>query len=106
MLLKNQRRNVRQFADAIDDRELNVWVVFGDLLHDWGLSKANSDDQIEIAFGEGAHRGFDGVWCTGFDIAQDDWEIFRGTLHTFPGSGVKRAIVLSANVENDADVNL
>src|SRR5215213_2318898 len=106
MLLENERRNVWELADAVDDCELNVWVVFRYLLHDRRLCKTNSDDQIEITFGEGAHRGLDGVGCAGFDIAQDDWQILRGALHTFPGGGVERAIVLSADVKDDADFDL
>src|SRR5215213_4573720 len=106
MLLENERRNVWELADAVDDCELNVWIVFCYLLHDRRLCKTNSDDQIEITFGERAHRGLDGVWCAGFDIAQDDWQILRGTLHTFPRSSVEGAIILSADVKNDTDLDL
>src|SRR5215216_5376010 len=106
MLLENERRDVGQLANAIDDRELNVRVVFRNLLHDRGLGETNSDDQIEVPFGERAHSRLDGVWRAGFDIAQDDWQILRGALHTFPGSSVERPIVLSADVKDDADLNL
>src|SRR5215213_2788749 len=106
MLLENERRNVGKFNDAINDCELNVWIIFRDLLHDRRLGETNSDDQIEISFGECAHRGLDGVWRAGFDIAQHDGQILCGTLHTFPCSSVERAIVLSTDVKNDPDLDL
>src|SRR6185503_4573169 len=106
MLLEDQRSNVWQLADAVDDGELNVRIVFRDALHDRRLCKSNTDDEIEISLGESAHRGFDCVWCTGFDIAQDYRKILCGTLHTFPRRGIERSVVLSADVENDSDVDL
>src|ERR1044071_2166841 len=106
MFLENERRNVGKLAYAIDNRKLNIRIVFRNLLHDGRLGKTNSDDEIEVSFGERAHGRLDGVWRTGFDVAQHNRQILCGALHTFPRSSVERAIVLAADIKNDPDVNL
>src|SRR5215216_7445223 len=100
MFLEDQRRNIWQLAHAVDDGELNVWIVFRDLLHDGRLRETDADDQIEMSFGESAHRGFDGVRSARFDVAQHDRQIACGTLHAFPGRGVEGTVVLSTNIKN------
>src|SRR5215217_2272001 len=105
MLLENQGCNVRQFAYTIDDCELNVGVVFRNLLHDRRLCETDADDQIELAFGESAHRRLDGVGRARLNVAQDDRQILCGTLHSFPCGSIEGAIVFSADIENNPDVN-
>src|SRR5215216_3520514 len=106
MFFEDQRRDVWQLAHAVDDGELNVWIVFRNLFHDRRLRKTNADDQIEIPFSERAHGGFDGVGSARLDVTQNDRQIACGTLHTFPGSSVERPIVLSTDIKNNADFYL
>src|ERR1051326_9226863 len=50
LFLEDKRSDVRQLADAIDDRELDMRIIFRHLLHDRSLRKADSDDEVEISF--------------------------------------------------------
>ena len=107
MLLEDQRSDVRQLADAVDDRELNVRIILRDLLDDRRLRETDADDQIVVAFGKRAHRRFDRVRSAGLDVAQDDRQIFRRRACTpSPRRGIERTIVLAADVEDDSDANL
>src|SRR5437868_9542151 len=106
MFFEDQRRNVRQVDLAVDDGELNMRIIFCDLLHDRRLREANADDQIEISFCKGAHRRFDRVRRSWFDIAQDNRKMFRSAFHTLPRGGVERTVVLATDVKHNADVNL
>src|SRR5688500_16026295 len=106
MFLEYERRHVRELAHAVDDRKLNVRIVFRDLLHDRRLCEAHANDEIEVAFREGTHRGFDRVWRSRFNVPQDDRMIFRRALHPLPRRRVERTIVLAADIENDPDAYL
>src|SRR3984893_1972618 len=72
VLLENQRRDVGQLADAVDDGEVNVRIVLRDNLDDRRLGKADADDQIVAALGKRAQGWFDGSGRAGCDIAQHD----------------------------------
>src|ERR1700754_314914 len=106
VLLENQRSNVRQLAHTVDDCKLNVWIVLRNLFHDRRLRETNADDQVEIAFGKRTHGRFDRVWGARFDVAQNYRQILRRPLYAFPRRRVERAIVLPADVKNDADLDL
>src|SRR5689334_23296876 len=44
VFLEDERGDVRQIADAVDDREVNVWIVFRDGFHDRRLGETDTDD--------------------------------------------------------------
>src|ERR1051326_3365951 len=69
VFLKDERCDVWQFTDAVDDRELDVRIVFGDLLHDRSLCETDADDQVEISFGKRTHRRFDRVRSARLDVS-------------------------------------
>ncbi len=106
VLLEDERGDVRQLARAVHDGEVDVRVVLRHLLHDGGLREADADDEVVVALGEGAHRGLDGGRVAGLHVAQHDGKIFRGAHHALPRRRVEGAVVLAADVEDDADVNL
>ena len=118
MFFKSKGRDVGQVAKTIDDREANVGIVFSNRLNDRSLGKSDPDNQIVVAFRERAHRGFDGGWIPGFDIAQHNRQcgfaaiatVWPGagfsTLRARPGRGVERTIVFTANIENNPYANL
>src|SRR4030095_13622706 len=126
MLFEDQRSNVRlrrlavSFKDdSINDRKMDIGIVIRDALHDRALRKADSNNQIVAALGKRAHGGLDRNWIARFNVANHNvqrrlattslsiWLRSRfGALNSRPGGGVERAIVLSAYIENDADVHL
>src|SRR5215510_4179867 len=106
MLFENQRRHVRQIADAINDREIDVGIIFRYLFHDRRLGKADSDDQIITALGKRSHRRLNRIGSSRLDISQDDRKIFGCALHSLPGSIVEGTIIFAANIENYPNVYL
>ena len=70
MFLESQRRHVRKIAEAINDGELNVWIIFRNQFDNRSLGKPNADDEIVVAFSKRAHRRLDRSGITGLDIAQ------------------------------------
>src|SRR5215213_6183075 len=104
MFFKDERSYVREFADAIDNGELDVRIILRHLLHDRRLRETHSDDQIEISFSKRAHRRLNRVRRAGFNVTQDNRQIFGRALHAFPRRRIERAIVLSADVKNNADM--
>ena len=98
---------------------MNIRIVLRHGLHDWTLRKANADNQIVTALGEGAHRRLDRNRIARLDVTQHDAERrFAATgpaigehsrlsaLHTGPGGGIEGTIILAADVKDDPDVNL
>src|ERR1043165_2103228 len=106
MFFEDQRRDIRQFTFTIDDGELNVWIVLGDLFHDRSLGKTDADDEVEVALSKRAHRWFDRVRSAWFNVAQNDREIPGRLLHAFPRSSVEGSIVFAADIEDDSDLDL
>src|SRR5688572_3030025 len=49
MLFENERRHIWQLALTVDDRKLNVRIVFRYLFHDRRLRKTDADDQVEVS---------------------------------------------------------
>src|SRR6478609_90544 len=112
MLAKYKVSDIRKrfaiFIDdnAIDDREFDIRVVIRHLLHDRSLSKSDPNDQVEASLGKSAHRGFDRGWISRLDIVQANVHVFLRTLHTFPCRGIKRPIVLAADIKHDTDLDI
>src|SRR5688500_7012188 len=106
MFLEDERRHIWRLALPVDDRKLNVRIIFRYEFHDRRLCETHANDEIEIAFGESTHCRFDRVCRSRFDVAQDDRKIFRRALHALPRSSVERTIVLAADVENDPNAYL
>src|SRR5258708_6214313 len=108
MLAENEVGNIwKRLAvfvnnDTIDDRKFDVWVVGRHLLHDRALCKADSDDKVKILLGKGPHRRFDRRRITRFDIVKTYVKIMLGPLYAFPRGRVERAVILAADVKNDA----
>jgi hypothetical protein len=115
VLLEDQRGDVGQLADAVDDREVNLRIIPGDRVDDGGLGEADADDQIEAALGERADCRLDVDRRARLDVSEQDAErrfpacgavgqpAGLGAPHTGPRGCVERAIVLTADVEDDAD---
>src|SRR6267142_4443112 len=105
VLLEHQRGNIRHLAYTIDNSEVDVRVVLGNLFHYGRLSKTHPNNQIEPTFGEGSHCRFNRVWSARFYVTQHDREIPGCPLHTFPSGCVEGTIVFSADVKNDPYMN-
>src|SRR5690606_41026073 len=88
---------------AVNDREFDVRIIHSDLLHYRSLGKTDADNQVKILFRECPHRRFDRCRISRFDVVKTDVQILFGAFDAFPRGGIERPVVLSADVENDAD---
>src|SRR5439155_6560334 len=55
VLFEDQRCDVRQPDDAIDDCEVQIRIILRHGLDGWSLVEADSDDEIVTAFRKGAY---------------------------------------------------
>src|SRR5436309_2701199 len=98
---------------------MNIAIVFRHGLHDRTLRKAHSDDQVIAALSKSAHRRLDRYRSSRLDVAKHNIESgFPATrltvgehsrfsaFHPGPGGGIEGTIVFTADVKDDADVNL
>src|SRR2546423_584936 len=106
VLLEDERGDVRQVARAVNDGEVDVRVVLRHNVHYGCLGEADADDEVVAALGERAHRRLNRDGVAGLHVAQHYRDILRGALDALPRGGVERAVVLAADVEDDADANL
>src|SRR5438067_10289681 len=76
MFAKNERRDILKRLSfvvdyyAVDYRKLKIRIVGRDLLHYRPLGEADSDNQIVMFFGKGAHCGLDRGRIAGLDIRE------------------------------------
>src|SRR6266850_4091133 len=118
MFLEDQRRDVWKITDSIDDREANVRIILRHEFNDWGLRKADADNEVVITFGKGAHCRLDGSRIAGFDITQHYGQLWLAatravgpltglcTLRSGPRRSIERAVILAADIENNTYPNL
>src|ERR1043165_8333811 len=105
MLFENQRRHIRKLTHTIDDGEIEGRIVFCHRFDDWCLREPDANDQIVTALGESAHCRLDRSRIAGLHVPQNDWKVLRSPPNTFPGGSVEGMIVLTPDIEDNANVN-
>src|SRR5262249_53176253 len=98
--------HIRPVDNAVDDREIQLRIVFCDRLDDRSLDKADPDNEVVTALGERTHRGLNRCGIARFNIAKDERKFLRGTACPRPCGGIERPVVLASEVIDHTDVYL
>src|SRR5215475_5177026 len=106
MLFENQRSDVRKLAHAVDDREIELWIILRNRVDDRRLVKTHANNQVVAAFGKRPHRRLNRGGVSRLDVAQNDRKVFSRPANTLQRRGIERMIVLPPDVENDSDMDL
>src|ERR1051326_2089966 len=83
-----------------------LWKLKSHLFDRIALRKADADDQVEVALGKCAKRGFEGIVVGGFDVFDEGAQPGFRAHCAFIGGGVEGFVVFAAAIEDESDFKI
>src|SRR5215510_2767573 len=104
VLLEHQAGDVRRIGHRVNQHEMEPRVILRHFFQDRPLGEPHAGNEVVAVLSESPQRRLDRGRVARLDVAQDDREIFFRAQYARVRGGVERAVILAADVEDDADL--